>query len=199
MYIQLLTTNSSVVPLPVDAITCHDVICDNKSHFAKLNDYSNALINACLESASNTIPHNSHCDGERGSTVLPDWNEYVASLHEKSVLWHDIWVSCSRPHDGLVASIMRWTRASYHYADRYVKCHNQDTIKDRFASAILDNRDRDFWREANKVSGGTSGPQSIVDGLSQSTDIANLFAHSMRNCIAVSATMQPKWVPYSTT
>jgi len=93
---------------------------------------------------------------------------------------------------------MRRTRASYHYAVWYVKRHTQEIIKDRFASAILDSRDLDFWRETKKVGGGTSGPQSIVDGLSQFTDNANLLARQY-DCIAVSATMQPKWAPYSTT
>jgi len=86
---------------------------------------------------------------------------------------------------------MRRTRASYHYAVRYVKRHNQDIIKDRFASAILDNKDRDFWREAKKVGGGTSGPQSTVDGFSQSTDIANLFARQyeeLHSCVGYNAT-----------
>ena len=89
-----------------------------------------------------------------------DWNEYVAPLREKSVLWHDIWISCGCPHDGLVASIMRRTRASYHYAVRYIKRNSQDIIKDRFASAILDNRDRDFWREARKLAGAHLDPRA---------------------------------------
>ena len=144
--------------VPTDAITCHNVVCNNKSHFALLNDYSNALINACLESASHTIPRNSRSNVDHSSNVLPGWNEYVAPLRDKSILWHDIWVGSGRPHDGLVASIMRKTRASYHYAVRYVKNNNRDIVKDRFASAILENRDRDFWREAKKVGGAKSGP-----------------------------------------
>jgi len=159
MYKQLLKINLSAVQLPMDAITCHDVACNNKTHFSTLNDYSNALINACLEAALHAIPRNSRSNGDRCSTILPGWNEHVAPLREKSVLWHDIWVSCGRPRDGLVANIMRRTRASYHYAVRYIKRNSQEIIKDRFASAILDNRDRDFWREAKKVGGGTSGPQ----------------------------------------
>ena len=43
--------------LPVDAILCHSVTCDNRSHFVALNGCSNALINACLDSAKDTIPH----------------------------------------------------------------------------------------------------------------------------------------------
>jgi len=51
---------------------------------------------------------------------MPGWDEYVTPLRDKSILWHDIWVECGRPHEGIVASITR-TRASNHYTISYVK------------------------------------------------------------------------------
>jgi hypothetical protein len=59
---------------------------------------------------------------------------------------------CGRPRDGLIADIMRRTRAAYHYAVRYVKKNNSDIVRQRFArqrfaSAIVENRNRDFWHE----------------------------------------------------
>jgi len=50
-YKRSLKASLDTLSLPVDAISCHNVMCDNRSHFAALNDYSNALINACLDSA----------------------------------------------------------------------------------------------------------------------------------------------------
>ena len=44
--------------------------------------------------------------------------EFVAPLREKSLLWHNIWDDCGRPHTGTVADIMRKTRSAYHYAVR---------------------------------------------------------------------------------
>ena len=85
--------------LPVDAISCHIVRCDNRSHFAALNDYSNVLINACLDSAKRTIPHTAQSSDVNQNNVMPGWNEYVAPLRDKSILWHDIWVECGRPHE----------------------------------------------------------------------------------------------------
>ena len=32
---------------------------------------------------------------------------------EKSLLWHNIWLEYGRPRDGLIADIMRRTRAVY--------------------------------------------------------------------------------------
>jgi hypothetical protein len=54
-------------------------------------------------------------------------------------------------------------------------------MKKRFASAILENRGKDFWLEANKLCGGKSGLHSNVDGLSQSDEIADLFARNHEN------------------
>ena len=59
---------------------------------------------------------------------MPVWNEYVAPFRDKFILWDDIWVECRRPHEGIVASIMRTTRASYHYAVRYTKNSKFDIV-----------------------------------------------------------------------
>jgi hypothetical protein len=137
--------------LPVDAITCQNVACNNKAHCDALNIYSNARINSCLDSAKYNIPQTAQSNDVHHTNIMHGWNEYVASLRDKSVLWHSTWVECGRPHVGIVASIMRRTRAAYHYAVRFIKNNELDIIKERFASAMLENRRRDFWFEAKKV------------------------------------------------
>ena len=185
-YKSSLKESLETLRLPVEAITCHNVTCNNRAHFDALNDYSNALINSCLDSANCTIPQTAASNDVYHTNVMPGWNEYVAPLRDKSVLWHNIWVECGRPHDGIVASIMRRTRAAYHYAVRFIKNNKLDIIKERFASAMLENRGRDFWFEARKVCGGKSCPPSHVDGLSQSEEIAELFARKyedLHSCV----------------
>mgnify|MGYP006353052157 FL=1 len=71
---------------------------------------------------------------------------------------------------------MRRTRAAYHYAVRYTKNNSSDIIKRRFASAIVENRNRDFWRELKKVNGRTRDTQRTVEGHTQSEFIADVFA-----------------------
>jgi hypothetical protein len=68
-----------------------------------------------------TIPRTARSNVNHRNDVVPGWNEFVAPIRDKSILWQDIWVECGRPHDGVVASIMRRTEASYHYAVRYAK------------------------------------------------------------------------------
>ena len=47
-----------------------------------------------------------------GTKSIAGWGEYVAPLREKSLFWHNMWSDCGRPHSGMVADIMRRTRAA---------------------------------------------------------------------------------------
>lgn len=163
----------SVLP-PSESLSCHNVMCRDKKHIDQLNNYSSQIIQACLESATSVMPSTS-CFNK--CKTIPGWNEHVSTAREKSILWHNIWLECGKPRDGLVANIMRRTRAAYHYAVRYVKQNNSDIVRQRFASAIIENRNRDFWAEVKKVCGKTCGIQRTVDGHTQSDLIANVFAN----------------------
>lgn len=79
-----------------------------------------------------TIPSSARSNVDHHSDAIPGWNEYLAPLHDKSIFWHDIWVECGHLHDGNVASIMLRTRASYHYAIRFIKNNRLNIVKHRF-------------------------------------------------------------------
>lgn len=64
--------------LPIDAVTCHNVTCKNTSHYKALNDYSNALIYACIDSANHAIPHTKRHEIDDQADAIPGWNEHVA-------------------------------------------------------------------------------------------------------------------------
>jgi len=46
---------------------------------------------------------------------VPDWNEYVASIKNESLFWHNMCKNCGCPRSGMVVDIMRRTRVSFHY------------------------------------------------------------------------------------
>ena len=123
------------------------VNCRDAGHLAAINAYAEKLSAPCLSAASHSIPTTS----ARGSGRVPGWVEYVEPFRQKSQFWHNIWVENGRPKTGVVSDIMRKTRAASHRAVRHVKRNEQDIINDRFASAILNNRSRDFWSEVKRI------------------------------------------------
>ena len=89
-------------------------------HLDSLSNYAHLITDACVSSAASTIP-STRPRGSCGN--IPGWSAFVALLRDKSILWHNhnIWIDHGRPWDGVVANIMRTTRAKYHAAIRKVR------------------------------------------------------------------------------
>ena len=79
---------------------------------------------------------------------------------------------------------MRKIRARYHAAIRKVRHSEADIVNSRFATAISDNRHRDFWREAKHLRCQRKGMCSIIEGLTNSDDITECFADTYRELYA---------------
>ena len=71
---------------------------------------------------------------------IPGWNEFVSNSRAKSLFWHNLWVTCDRPKTGVVADIMRRTRAQYHRAIRQVRQRERDIVNEKFAEAVCESR-----------------------------------------------------------
>jgi hypothetical protein len=113
-----------------------DLECTDASHHNAISQshYADAISMACLSAAETSIP----VTNNRGSSQrIPGWTERVASLREKSMFWHNIWVDCGRPHVGPAADCMRRTRASYHYAIRQVRKDENSIVEQTAGSRIF--------------------------------------------------------------
>ena len=51
----------------------------------------------------------------------------------------------------------------------------------RIASALSENNSRDLWREIKRIKHNTFAVSGVVDGLCDSSNIANLFASKFQN------------------
>ena len=47
--------------------------------------------------------------------LKPFWSEMIQPHKDCSLFWHSIWVENGKPRNGIIAQIMRQTRAKYHY------------------------------------------------------------------------------------
>lgn len=163
----------SCITIPVEAIACHDPLCKNVNHSLELNTYASAITDACITAANINIPHTGWAGGRK---PIPGWTEHVEPVRNKSVFWHKIWIESGRPKTGVVADIMRRTRASYHYAIRCVKRDERSIVRQRFAAAIICNSQRDLWSEVRRMNGKHSAHASTIDGQSCPNSISRMFA-----------------------
>jgi len=173
-YKLLLRSKLAEIKVPTAAVCCSDVCCVNSDHFDSINLYVSQLADACTQAAEKTVPFTRR-RGERG--CIPGWSEHVAPLRDKSIFWHKIWSDCGRPHTGIVSDIMRKTRLQYHAAIRAVRRNENDIVRERFVSSVVNNSTRDFWHEAKRLRRKCeSNTSSVVDGLTNAGDIASSFA-----------------------
>ena len=163
------------VVIPYQALFCRDALCSNVEHIDSLNRFSAAISTACVDAANISIPIAS--SGNAGArNGIPGWSEHVNSLRSKSLFWHNVWSDCGRPRNGVVADCMRRARASYHFALRAVRRNSNDIINERFAQALCNHNDRDFWSEARKIRSRQGCRSTIIDGKTSGIDTANLFS-----------------------
>ena len=174
-YEKLVSQRVPSIDIPTDALLCHDLHCTNPSHTDMLEKYYCDIVDVCLTSAVETIPVTGS-KGRISTRHVPGWTEYVEPQRCTSKFWHDLWADCGRPKIGVVADIMRRTRAMYHYALRSVRKIEADVVKERFASAVLRNNDRDLWAEVKKMRAKNSRCSSVVDDNCTDASIADFFS-----------------------
>jgi len=71
---------------------------------------------------------------------------------------------------------MRRTRAAYHYAIRKVRRDEDRIISERIAGSLINSGDRDFWSEIKRIRSNRAGSSKVVDGISDSVSVSQLFA-----------------------
>ena len=172
-YQNALRSGLDSIAIPHSALVCQDPFCCDAAHIADLNTFVREITAACLQAADCSLP-TVRLHGSRGS--IPGWSEFVEPLRKNSLFWHKVWIECGRPHDGTVASIMRKTRAKYHHAIREVRRKETDIVNLRFASALTENRSRDFWHEVKHIRNSKNKVSSVVDDCCNADDVANLFS-----------------------
>lgn len=174
-YQNLLTDKLSSVNFPIGTLACSDIQCNNINHVNTLNQYCQDIYKSCIAAASAVIPSSSLSDNYRNKRVV-GWNEYVKPYRDKSLFWHHLWCDAGKPRSGVVADIMRLTRSKYHYEVRNLRKHEEYNRKEKFAESILNNNRRDFWKEVNKMKRRGIKSLGPVDGLTDSQDVAEVFA-----------------------
>ena len=141
-----------------DAFACSDSNC--KIHMDDLCTWYNILILILLNASKVSLPITT---SKENSKVIPGWNELVKPKLDSSLLWHKIWVDSGLPRDGLIADIMRRTRAQYHYAIKHCHKNYNDIRNKRMAEVISSNNQRNLWNEVRSLRGSVLDNKNLLN------------------------------------
>lgn len=164
------------ISIPNGVLNCNDLTC--VKHSREINVLYHKIVNALTDAANTCIPRSKP---PRKQTGMPGWDEHVEPLRQQSLFWHDIWKENGCPKDGVVADLMRHTRAKYHAKIKWLRRNILNTKKVKMAEAVALGTDKDFWAQAKRIKGCNKNVPQNIDGISGDGNIANLFATKFGN------------------
>ena len=101
--------------LPTDEMLLdHESLCLKQEFITEFHD---SIITASHLAMQQSIPY-SH---QSKVKVIPGWDIDMDIARDKSMFWHGIWKDCGKMPSGVVYSIMKKTRSTYHYMLRALK------------------------------------------------------------------------------
>ena len=90
--------------------------------------------------------------------------------------WHNAWKNCGSHRKAVIADVIRSSRCQCHIAVPFVKRNQNNVKKESMATALLGNKNRDFWKEVGKVTKNNTMLANMVDEVTGGEDISKVFA-----------------------
>ena len=136
-------------------------LCLKQEFITTFHDNINTASHVVMEQH---IPYSHHPKAK----VIPGWDIEMDIARNKSMFWYGIWRNCGRLQSGVVYSIMKKTRSTYHYMLRSLK-------KKKHSKTLLRIKNRNYWKTARVERKNKFNCTNVVDGVKGDSEIANLF------------------------
>ena len=169
--------SACVDTLPSDIISC--VAADCTQHQAMLDLYAQSLISSMLHCASECFPTITSKPRRR----LAGWNDSAGLLKKSANFWCKVWEEAACPKSGVPFQIKKCTKTKYKYEIRRLKRRQTVLLQKKLAALFARKNRKNFWSEIRHLNRSYSCPTPVVDGISGSTNIANLFAFKSKGTL----------------
>ena len=92
----------------------------------------------------------------------------------KSMFWHGIWKDRGKMQSGVINSIMKKTRSTYHYMLRALKKKTYYETKISLSKSMLQSNGK-YWKSARVLRKNNYSCINVVDGVRDDSQIAKLI------------------------
>ena len=164
------------IELGNDILKCDDLTCNDTRHHSAINDMCSDIIEICLNAGEQCFPATAPAKNH-----VPNWNSQIKFLREDALFWHSVWTDVGKPSTGALAMVMRHTRAKYHKATTQAKRNRELGRNAKLAESVDIGRGRDLWDELKKLDRNRKAVPCSINGHTNNSDIANVFANKYRD------------------
>ena len=161
------------VKLPVDAICCSNVMCQEQSHKDGIQFFYDEILRALKSACTKSLLRRKnkrkfkHCLG---------WNNTMKEQYTTSRNAYKKWLLVGKPKKGVHFSEMKAAKKKFKYAFRKRKRTLEQSKADAIASALIsDSSGKSFWCSIRSIRTNAAKilPQS-VDGINGEQSITNM-------------------------
>ena len=164
------------IDLPVDAITCRNINCNDGGHSNDLSNMYDIIVN-CLIMGSNPLKRKK----SKQDNMKPGWNVYVKEKHVEAKDAFKCWVAAGKPRHGPECERKKLTNSRYKYALRYIKRNEHAMRANSMAEKLQKNNVDGFWKEVKVLNNSKMPMPSSIDGTTGPDNIAELWRRHYEN------------------
>ena len=182
-----VSTNKGLrdVDIPVEAILCENINCENRNHSVSLNVMYDNIVK-CLTKSGKILCNERDRKHNDRQNAKPGWNEHVAKLHSEAKHAFKAWVAVGRPRHGPECERKKQANARVKYAIRYIKRNEQAMRSNALAKKLQQNNPKDFWKEIKVINNSKMPLPSNIDGITGPENIAEVWKEhysDIFNCV----------------
>ena len=155
---------------PAEFLCCSQPDC--LTHNNLLDNYAEHIMSTLINCAFCCFP----CRPSSSKRVS-GWHDSAGKLKDASNFWYRVWIEAGCPSAGVLSVIKKQAKKRYKYEVRRLKRRQQYHLRDQLARSFAMKRKDTFWSDIKRLNNSrTSQSPPLVDGLSDSSNIANNFA-----------------------
>ena len=121
-----------------------------------------------------------NCPKTTASYYKHYWDGDLTELKHRSIAAHDLWKTCGRPSHGPIHDAKRCAKAEYKRGIRNKKALEDTGVSNDLHEYLLAKDSNAFWKTWQTKFKTKLKPPLCVDGFSDPTDIANVFATNFK-------------------
>ena len=176
-YEQVLSAALSSVNIPASLLREDTIDPTDTTSILMIDEYYNKIV-TCIKNVSELCIPLVVRGNDNNDCFVAGWNDVVKDKHDAARAAYLDWFADGKPRQGPLFALMTRTRASFKYALRYCRHHEEMLRADSYAKNLSDQEFRVFWKNINKSSNDAATKYaSVVNGCSGESNIADMWCN----------------------
>ena len=159
----------SNINIPVDAMCCSNLRCQNSDHQERVKQFYVDITNSLSKSSKHMLK------GCKNYKNKPGWSDYVADLYKYTREIRHMWLENGAPRQGSLFTELNRSKARFKYAKRFIDRNENALRKESLAKKHSESNSKNFWSEVNSINNSKMPLPNTIGDANTPNDILQLW------------------------